>query len=128
MLQASQLIEFLTNLIGGPTFRGQGEITVHIRPALHKLGFEFFDRSRDLLINLAAHTGSTQEEGVTEETSGDVDIADAAEQAVAAERVEGLARVPEKEENEYDIADSINVKEKGGGQPAIIGFAFMGSG
>jgi hypothetical protein len=81
-----------------------------------------------LLINLAAHTGSTQEEGVTEETSGDVDIADAAEQAVAAERVEGLARVPEKEENEYDIADSINVKEKGGGQPAIIGFAFMGSG
>ena len=66
MLQSSQLIELLANSLGRPSFRGQCEITDHSGPALHKLILQVFNRGRDLLVNLAAHTGEAQEERVTE--------------------------------------------------------------
>lgn len=59
-----------------------------------------------MLIDLAAHAGRPEEKGVAEESNGDVDVAQATEEAVAAEGVVGLACVAEEEEYKYDVADS----------------------
>lgn len=58
---------------------------------------------------MAAHAGRTEEEGVAEESDGDVDVAQTAEKAIAAEGVVGPACVAEEEEDKYDIADSAEV-------------------
>lgn len=105
MLQARQLIKLLANPVWRPTFLGECEIPVHVRSTLHKLRLKVLDCRGDLLIDLTTHSGGAEEDGVAEQSDGDVDIADAAEEAVAAERVEGLACVAENEEYKYDVAD-----------------------
>jgi hypothetical protein len=50
-----------------------------------------------LLINLAADTRDAKEDTVAEQAEGDIDVADAAEDAVATDGVEGLARIPKDE-------------------------------
>lgn len=97
MFQTGQLIELLPNLICRPTLRGKSQVTVHIRSTLHELGLEVIDGSRHLLVDLAAHAGGAEEDGVAEQTDGDVDIANTSEEAVAAERIEGFARIAKEE-------------------------------
>ena len=104
MLQARQLVQLGTNLIGRQAFLGERQVPGYIRPTLYKLGFEVLDRSRDLLVDLAADTGGAEENGVAPETDGDVDIAEAADKAVATKRVKGSARVSDDEEYKYNIA------------------------
>lgn len=62
-----------------------------------------------MLINLSADTGRAQEETIAEEAQGDIDIADAAEDAVAADGVEGFAGVAQDEENEDYVANAAGV-------------------
>lgn len=107
VLQASQFIELSTDLVRRPTFLRERQIPSHIGTTLHKLGLEILDSSRHLFIDCTAHAGGAKEDGITEQTDGDVDIANTAEEAVPAERIEGLARVPEDEEYKYDVADSL---------------------
>lgn len=59
-----------------------------------------------MLIDLAADTGNAQEDAVAEQAERDVDVADAAEDAVAADGVEGLARIPKDEQDKYDVANT----------------------
>jgi len=105
MFQVSQLSELLSNLIRRPAVLGQRKVPSHIGTALHKLQLEVLDGRRDLLIDLASDAGGAQEDRVTEQANGEVEIANAAKKAVATERIEGLARVAENEEYEYDVAD-----------------------
>lgn len=75
MLQAGQLIKLLADFIRRPTFLGECQIPVHIRTALHKLRLKVPNSRGHLLIDLAAYTGRTEEEGVTKESDGDIDVA-----------------------------------------------------
>jgi hypothetical protein len=58
---------------------------------------------------LTADARSAQEDAVEEQANGDVNVADASEDTVASNRVEGLARVAEDEEYKYDVADAVMV-------------------
>lgn len=106
MLQPSKFTELGADLIGSPSFLGQSQIPVDIRSTLHQLFLKICDGSGDLLINLASHTGSAEENRVAPQTDGDVDVAKAAKETVAPERVESLARVSKNEKYKYNIADA----------------------
>lgn len=56
-----------------------------------------------MLVNLAANTRDAQEDAVAEQAERNVDVADAAEDAIAADRVEGPTCVPKNEQDKYDV-------------------------
>lgn len=97
VFKTGQLVELLPNLICRPAFRGESQVAVHVWSPLHELRLEVGDGSGHLFVDLAAHAGGAEEDGVAEQTDGDVDIADTSEEAVAAERVEGFARISKEE-------------------------------
>lgn len=107
VLHISEFPELLTDLLWTPTFLRKCKIPVNVRASRHKLFLQILQGSLHLLVDLAAHTGGAQKDRVTEQAEGEVDIADATEEAVAAEGVKGLAGVAEEEEYKYNVADTV---------------------
>jgi hypothetical protein len=97
MFKSSQFVKFSADLLRRPALLGQCKIPCNIRPRVNQLRLEIRDRSAHLLINLAADTRDAKEDTVAEQAEGDIDVADAAEDAVATDGVEGLARIPKDE-------------------------------
>lgn len=110
VLHTSEFSELLTNLLRTPTFLWKSKVPINVRSGRHKLFLQVLQGSLHLLVDLAAHTGGAQKDRVTEQANGEVDIADAAEEAVAAEGVKGLAGVAEKEEYKYNVADTVEFR------------------
>lgn len=103
MFHICQLVEFGAHLLGSPSFLGKRQVPRHIGPARNNLRFQLLESRRNLLIYLAADTGSAQKERVAVYTYQRVDIAQATQDTVSAYRVERLADVPEKKKDKDDI-------------------------
>lgn len=110
VFQVGQFPELLPDLIRSPTFLGQGQIPVHFRTSQNELFLEVIDSRCNLLIDHASHTREAQESRDDEQLHGEVDIADASEETVTAERVKGLANVAEYEEYKYNVAESVELE------------------
>lgn len=109
MFKTSQLIQFRAHSIPRPSLLRQRQIAHDIGARVHELRFQIGDCRADLLIDLSADAGRAQEETIAEEAQRDIDVADAAEDAVPADRVEGFAGVAEDEEDEDYVANAAGV-------------------
>lgn len=116
MFHVRQLVELSANLFSGPSFLRKIQITINAGPRRDEFRFKILNSCGNLLINLATDAREPQEDGITEETDGGVGIADAAEDAITAQRIECLANVAKDKEDKNDISKT--------GCPVIVRLAW----
>ena len=107
MLHPRQLVQFRADLFRTPSLLGQTHVLDDTGPLGHEFGLKPGYSGGNLLVNFAADAGGAEEEGVEEEADLEVEVADCAEDAMAAERVEGSFEDTEDEEGEDDVPDAI---------------------
>ena len=108
MLHPRQFVQFRADLFWTPSLLGQAHVLDDAGTLGHEFGLEPCDSGGDLLVDFAADARGAEEEGVEEETDPEVDIADCAEDTMAAEGVERSLEDAEEEECEDDVPDSMS--------------------
>lgn len=107
VLHTRQLIQFREDLFRAPSLLGQAHILDDAGTLGHEFGLEPCDSGGDLLVDFAADAGETEEERVEEKADLEVEVADCAEDAMAADSVEGSSKDAQEEEREDDVPNPV---------------------
>jgi hypothetical protein len=107
MLHVGQVAQLLAYLLFTPSRAGQAGDADHARTAGYKFALELQDRFGNLGLHFCADTRQAEEDTVEIAADADVEVTEGAEDATALELVEEFARPSQKEEDEYNVLDSM---------------------
>lgn len=106
MLHAAQLLELGHDLVVAHALLGQTDELDHSGLLGRQFLLELGEGGLDLLVDLGADARGAQEERVEDQTEVGVEVAQGAEDAMAAEGVERAAQQTQQEDEEDDIPGS----------------------
>lgn len=100
VFHSRKLIQLSANLLRGPSFLRQSQVLGDARTLLNELIFQIGQRGRDLLVHLLADARGAQQNRIEPETDREIDILEASNHAIAAQRTQGLAGVAQDKQYE----------------------------